>query len=59
VRTLAFRSESLSKDYSNSLYKNDLTTTSTFQDIQAGGKMIMAAISGIESMVAQLRTRID
>jgi methyl-accepting chemotaxis protein len=59
VRTLAFRSETLSKDYSNSLYKNDLTTTSTFQDIQAGGKMIMAAISGIESMVAQLRSRID
>lgn len=59
VRTLAFRSETLSKDYSNSLYKNDLTTTSTFQDIQAGGKMIMAAISGIESMVTQLRSRID
>ena len=38
VRKLAGRSESLSKDYSSNLHKNDLTTTSTFQDIQAGGK---------------------
>ena len=56
VRSLAVRSESLSKDYSNSLHKNDFTTTATFQDIQAGGKMMMAAISGLESMVNQLRS---
>lgn len=59
VRTLSGRSEALSKDYSDGLYKNDLTTTATFQDIQAGGKMMMAAISGMESMVRQLRSALD
>lgn len=57
VRTLAFRSEALSKDYSKSLHKNDLTTTATFQEIQADGKMITAAISSLESMIGQLRER--
>lgn len=58
VRTLAFRSESLSKEYSKSLHKNDLTTTATFQEIQADGKMITAAISNLESMINQLKNRI-
>ena len=59
VRKLAGRSETLSKDYSSNLHKNDLTTTSTFQDIQAGGKMMMAALSSMESMVNQLRAKLD
>jgi methyl-accepting chemotaxis protein len=59
VRTLAFRSESLSKEYSKSLHKNDLTTTATFQEIQADGKMITAAISSLESMIAQLHSRLS
>jgi methyl-accepting chemotaxis protein len=59
VRKLAGRSEALSKDYSSNLHKNDLTTTSTFQDIQAGGKLMMAALSSMESMVNQLRAKLD
>ncbi len=59
VRTLAFRSESLSKEYSKSLHKNDLTTTATFQEIQADGKMITAAISNLESMIGQLKSRLS
>jgi methyl-accepting chemotaxis protein len=55
VRTLAFRSESLSKEYSKSLYKNDLTTTATFQEIQADGKMIMSAITSADATVLRLR----
>ena len=55
VRKLAFRSEALSKEYSNSLYKNDLTTAVVFQEIQADGKMISAAISSIESQINQLK----
>lgn len=55
VRKLAFRSEALAKDYSNSLYKNDLTTTVVFQEIQADGKMISAAISSIDSQIKQLK----
>jgi methyl-accepting chemotaxis protein len=50
VRTLATRSEELSKAYRQSLHRNDLTTTATFQDIQAGGKMITAALSNVESL---------
>lgn len=58
VRTLAFRSEALSRDYSNSLYKNDLSTTATFQEIQADGKMIISAIGGLESLIGQVRNRL-
>ncbi|NNM52188.1 MAG: chemotaxis protein [Pseudomonadales bacterium] len=54
VRKLADQSELLSKDYSRSLHMNDLKTTATFQDIQAGGKMMMAALSKLEALVKQL-----
>jgi methyl-accepting chemotaxis protein len=59
VRNLAFRSEALSKEYRNSLYKNDLTTTATFQEIQADGKMIISAIGSLESLIGQLKTDLD
>lgn len=59
VRALASRSESLSRDYSSSLHKNDLTTTATFQEIQADGKMIVSAIGGIESLIDQLKSRLE
>ncbi|MFA7291959.1 MAG: methyl-accepting chemotaxis protein [Rhodocyclaceae bacterium] len=59
VRKLAARSETLSVEYSQSLHRNDLTTTATFQEIQADGKMIVAAISSVESMIAQLKMRIS
>lgn len=55
VRNLAARSEMLSKDFSKSLHKNDLTTTATFQEIQADGKMISAAISSLESRINLLQ----
>jgi len=58
VRTLATRSESLSADYSHSLHKNDFTTTATFQDIQVGGKMMMAALSGLDSSIQRVRARL-
>jgi methyl-accepting chemotaxis protein len=48
VRTLATRAEKLSKDYRSNLYQNDLITTTTFQDLQAGGKMIIGAIIGLD-----------
>ena len=59
VRSLSLRAQTLSKDLSKNLHKSDLTTTATFQDIQAGGKLMLAAISGLESMVRQLRSRIE
>lgn len=48
----------LSGDMSKALHKSELMTTTTFQDIQAGGKMMMAAISGLELKVRQLRQEI-
>jgi methyl-accepting chemotaxis protein len=48
IRSLAARAEKLSKDYRANLYKNDLITTTTFQDLQAGGKMIVGAVTGLE-----------
>ncbi len=58
VRTLAARSEELSKSYRNSLHLNDLTTTATFQDIQAGGKMITASLSSVEALANQFQTQL-
>jgi chromosome segregation ATPase len=59
VRELALRSEQLSKHYSDSLHKSDLTTTATFQDIQAGGKMMLASLTGIETMANQFQSRLE
>ena len=59
VRALAARSEELSKSYRDSLHRNDLTTTSTFQDIQAGGKMIAASLASVESMAHQFHAKLD
>ena len=56
VRALAARSEELSKSYRDSLHRNDLTTTATFQDIQAGGKMIAASLSSVESLASQFHS---
>jgi hypothetical protein len=44
VRSLATRAEGFSSNYRESLLKSDMVTTSTFQDIQASGKMIFAAV---------------
>jgi len=48
IRSLAGRAERLSKEYRANLYKNDMITTATFQDLQAGSKMITSAISGLD-----------
>jgi methyl-accepting chemotaxis protein len=56
VRALAARSEELSRSYRDSLHRNDLTTASTFQDIQAGGKMIAASLASVESLANQFRS---
>jgi methyl-accepting chemotaxis protein len=48
MRSLANRAESLSTDYRKNLFENELITTATFQDLQAGGKMIMGAVTGLE-----------
>ncbi|MFA6609028.1 MAG: methyl-accepting chemotaxis protein [Candidatus Paceibacterota bacterium] len=59
VRKLANDSEELSKDYGKNLYKNDLITTATFQDIQAGGKMITSALVGIDVTCKNLMSSLN
>ncbi|PCK01960.1 MAG: hypothetical protein COA42_22595 [Alteromonadaceae bacterium] len=44
IKELAIRSEELSKNYKNNLNKHAVVTTTTFQDIQASGKLILTAI---------------
>ncbi|MBP0597421.1 chemotaxis protein [Herbaspirillum sp. LeCh32-8] len=56
VRDLAQRAEKLSKSYRANLYQNDLITTTTFQDLQAGGKMIMGAVIGLDLINKRTRT---
>jgi methyl-accepting chemotaxis protein len=55
VKSQAQHVQTLSNDMGKTLQKSELMTTTTFQDIQAGGKMMMAAISGLERMVKDLR----
>lgn len=50
MRELATRADKLSKDYRNNLYKNDLITGATFQDLQAGGKMIVGALNELRML---------
>jgi chromosome segregation ATPase len=59
VRALATRSQELSKSYRDSLDRNDLVTTATFQDIQAGGKMITAALGSVEALAHQLESKLE
>jgi methyl-accepting chemotaxis protein len=59
MRGLAGRAETLSKDYRNSLYQNDLITTNTFQDLQAGGKMIIGSLVGLEMVNRRLQSQVS
>jgi methyl-accepting chemotaxis protein len=55
VRDLATRADKLSKDYRSNLYKNDLITGATFQDLQAGGKMIVGALNELRMLNGKTR----
>jgi len=54
VRNLAMRSQELSESYKENLNKNDFLTTTTFQDIQAGGKMILTDIYSTSEIVKSM-----
>ena len=59
VRSLALKAQELAGDLRAGLHKSNLLTATTFQDIQAGGKLMMAAVSGLGSSVNRLRSRDD
>lgn len=55
VRDLATRADKLSKDYRSNLYKNDLITGATFQDLQAGCKMMAGALNELRLLNGRTR----
>lgn len=55
VRDLATRADKLSKDYRTNLYKNDLITGATFQDLQAGCKMMAGALNELRLLNGRTR----
>ena len=59
VRNLAMRSQELSESYKENLNKNDFLTTATFQDIQAGGKMILNDVSSTSEIVKGMLTSLE
>ena len=59
VRSLALKAQELAAELREGLHKSNLLTVSTFQDIQAGGKLMMAAVSGLGSSVNRLRSGTD
>lgn len=56
VRDLALTAEQWAVNYKQNLDKNDLITTTTFQDMQAGGNMIRTAVFGLRAVNEQIRT---
>lgn len=58
VRDLALTSAKLAQDYKNNLDKNDLITTTTFQDMQASGNMIRTAVFGIRARTEKIQSTI-
>lgn len=62
VRSLAMSSQELSEKNRDNISKNDLLTTTTFQDIQASGKMILSevsiAMSQVENIVSDVESKV-
>ncbi len=58
VRDLALTSSKLAHDYKNNLDKNDLITTTTFQDMQASGNMVRTAVFGLRARTEAIRSKI-
>lgn len=58
VRDLALTSTKLAQDYKNNLDKNDLITTTTFQDMQASGNMVRTAVFGLKARTGAIQSKI-
>ena len=59
MRQLASRADTLSSDYRRGLHETDLITTATFQDLQAGGRMIVGALVGLDLRSKQTAQALD
>ncbi len=54
VRNLALTSADVARQYQQNLHKNDLITTTTFQDMQASSNMIRNAVFGLRAAAAKI-----
>ncbi|HEY8084892.1 MAG TPA: methyl-accepting chemotaxis protein [Methylophilaceae bacterium] len=59
VRELANTSMQLSNEYKKNLSKNDLITTTTFQDIQASGNMIRNVLFGLKATTDKIQSQLE
>lgn len=59
MRELSARAEALSREYRDSLYANDLIATTTFQDMQAGGKMVVNAAMGLQMTNGRIQAALE
>lgn len=59
ISNMSKSTQALCDTYSHNLNKNDLLITSTFQDVQAGSRMIMTAVDGIDTIVRELESTFD
>jgi hypothetical protein len=59
VRKLASQSQELAGEFRDILAKNDLLTTTTFQDLQASGNMIRTALFGLNAVSDKCRKTLD
>lgn len=59
VRKLSTSAETLNEDYRINLNKNALIATLAFQDVQAGGNMIVTAIHGVQSQISNLGNTLE
>lgn len=59
VRKLSMRAQNLNEDYRTNLNKNALIATLAFQDVQAGGKMIVTAIHSVQTQINTLNNTLE
>lgn len=59
VRELALNSTSLANGYKQNLDRNDLVTTTTFQDLQASSNMLRTALHGLKASADRIRGTVE
>lgn len=58
ISQLASQTKDLSANYTEELNKNDLLTTATFQDTQAGSRMVLNAIDALKYTTEDLKSEL-
>jgi methyl-accepting chemotaxis protein len=59
VRDLATTADSVLKNFKANLFKNDLVTTTTFQDMQASSNMIRTVVLGLKTTADRIQSALE